>query len=469
MSVVLPEKIEDCHELIKRLVELTDSLVVRIEKLEQENRALKERLNNNSSNSSKPPSQDFKKKKPKSPNPNKGGGSKGHQGHFRTLLPLDEVDDIISCPLPGTCLCGGQIEVREEVLRHQVHELPTIKLQVTEYQLAKGSCSCCGKKQIASLPEGITWGITGPRLTGLMSHMLSRYKLSRRELQAFLQEHYAFKISMGCIYAKQRIVALALKEPVANLLEQVKASSSVHMDETGHRRDGLNQWLWGMMSSNAAFFSVEPSRGKKVIARLMDEFNGFIVSDRYAAYNYFESSKRQICWAHLKRDFTKLSEKQDRLIARIGKALLKCQTNLFELWHQYKLGQFSRDELIRKTRPIRDKVGELLEQGTYTDPNLRIVRFCSNLLTHFSALWTFIFNEQVEPTNNHAEQCLRPAVIWRKKYFGTRSDYGSEFLARTMSLITSCRLQAKSAFEALAQILSAYFSGQKSLIFDTTT
>ncbi|APF04635.1 TPA: transposase [Legionella pneumophila] len=110
-----------------------------------------------------------------------------------------------------------------------------------------------------------------------------------------------------------------------------------------------------------------------------------------------------------------------------------------------------------------------MEQGTYTEPKLRIVRFCSNLLTHFSALWTFLFNEEAEPTNNHAEQCLRPAVIWRKKYFGTRSDYGSEFLARTMSLITSCRLQAKSAFEVVSQILSAYFSEQRSLIFGNPT
>ncbi|WP_106225880.1 DUF6444 domain-containing protein [Legionella pneumophila] len=152
MSIALPERIENCHELIKRLVELTDTLVVRIEKLEQENRGLKERLNNNSSNSSKPPSQDFKKKKPKSPNPNKGRGVKGYQGHSRQLLPLNEVDEVVSCPLPTTCLCGGQIKIREEILRHQVHELPEIKLQVTEYQLAKGACGCCGKKQIASLP-----------------------------------------------------------------------------------------------------------------------------------------------------------------------------------------------------------------------------------------------------------------------------------------------------------------------------
>lgn len=466
MKVQLPETIADCHELIKRLVEITDALVVRVEKLEQENKALKERLNNNSSNSSKPPSQDFKKKKTKKkPNPNKGGGVKGHQGHFRELLPVDEVDEVVSCKLPKRCICGEKKIKNQDVLRHQVYELPPIKLNITEYQLEKGTCVCCGKKRLAALPNGIRWGITGPRLTSFMSHMLSKYKLSRRGLQSFLNEQFSFNLSMGCIYKKQRLVSDALKEPVADLLNQVKASHSAHMDETGHRRDGVNQWLWGMMSESAAFFSVEPSRGKKVIGSLMGDFDGILVSDRYAGYNYFPSDKRQICWAHLKRDFTKLSEKQDKLIARIGSELLSCQADLFELWHQYKQGCFSRWEFIRKTQPIRHKVGELLEQGTYTDPKLRIVRFCSNLLTHFDALWAFIFNDNIEPTNNHAEQCLRPAVIWRKNYFGTRSDYGSDFVARTLSLITSCRLQAKSAFDICSQILMDHFSGKKSLVF----
>jgi len=257
----------------------------------------------------------------------------------------------------------------------------------------------------------------------------------------------------------------ALEQPAKDLLEQIKASANAHMDETGHCRDGIKQWLLGVMSANAAFFSVEQSRGKKVIKSLMGDFDGFITSDRYAAYNYFSSDKRQIFRAHLKRDFTKVAEKKDELIARIGKDLLLCQAKLFELWHQYKLQYFSRDELIRKTKPIRYKVGELLEQGTYTDPRLKIVRFCSNLLAHFNALWAFIFNDDLEPTNNHAEQCLRPAVTWRKKYFGSRSDHGSDFVARTMSVITSCRLQATSAFDAFSQILTAHFSGQKSLIF----
>ena len=460
-SLSLPSTVEECHELIKRLVEITEVLVARVEKLEHENRVLKERLDNNSSNSSLPPSQDLKKKKQKKtqPNPNKGGGVKGHKGHHRSLLDLEEVDDIVPCKLPKFCSCEGKIKLKAEPMRHQVHELPPMKLLVTEYQLEKGFCTCCGQHHIASLPKGVTWGITGPRLTSLMSHMVSKYKLSRRELQTFLKEHYAFQVSTGCIYKKQQLTNKALEQPVANLLNQIKESPNVNMDETGHRRDGMSQWLWGIMSHQAAFFSVEKSRGKKIIIQLMGDYNQILTSDRYAAYNYFDSDKRQLCWAHLKRDFTKLSEKKDRVVSRIGKNLLLCQSELFKVWHQYKQGDILRDELIRKTIPIRQKIGEYLEQGTYTDPKMRIVRFCKNLLDNFTALWTFLFNEQVEPTNNHAEQCLRQAVIWRKKYFGTRSDYGSEFVARTMSLFTTCRLQSKNAFDTLTQIIHDYFCG----------
>lgn len=117
-----------------------------------------------------------------------------------------------------------------------------------------------------------------------------------------------------------------------------------------------------------------------------------------------------------------------------------------------------RDELLRQTHPIRQRVGELLEQGSYIDPSLKIARFCKNLLDIFNALWTFIYIEKVEPTNNHAERCLRPSVTWRKKYFGTRSDYGSEFVARTASIRMTCQLRYKNTFQFLQQALQSYFS-----------
>jgi transposase len=192
---------------------------------------------------------------------------------------------------------------------------------------------------------------------------------------------------------------------------------------------------------------------------MMGDFKNILVSDRYAVYNIFESSQRQICWAHLKRDFTKLSEKDNKIISRIGKNLLENESSLFKIWYEFRAEKITRDELLRQAEPIRQRIGELLEQGSYTDPTLKVVRFCKNLLENFSALWTFLKVDNVEPTNNHAERSLRPSVIWRKKYFCTRSDYGTEYVARSASINMTCKLQKKSSFNFLCRLLQNHFSG----------
>lgn len=373
------------------------------------------------------------------------------------MLASDKVDAIITCKLASHCLCGGEIQLKEDTQRHQVYELPEIKLHVTEYQWEKGCCVKCRRSQTACLPEGVTFGMTGPKLTGFMSHLISRYHLSRRELRDFLKEHFNFTLSLGTVFNKQKIVNAALEAPVLELLGTVKESPFVNMDETGHCRDGRKEWMWGFISSTVAFFSVATSRGKKALKLLMGDFKNIVISDRYAAYNCFDSAHRQICWAHLKRDFTRVSEKKEGVVSRIGRNLLCCEAELFKVWHEFKQNKINRDELLRQVDPLRRRVGELLEQGSYTDPALKIARFCKNLLEDFNALWTFLTLEEIEPTNNHAERSLRPLVIWRKKYFGTRSNYGSEFVARSASIIMTCKLQSKNCFHFLSSVVKHHF------------
>jgi len=370
VEVSLPNTIEGCHELIHRLLGSISELFKRVEKLEIENRELKERLNNNSSNSSLPPSIDFKKKKQKKPaSKNKSGGQNGHKGHFRKLLESEKVDEIIHCKLPPQCSCGGKIDSREDFQRHQVYELPPINLHVTEYRLEKGCCADCGRNQV------------------------------------------------GTVFNKQKIVNAALEMPTAELLAAARQSPCLNTDETGHNRDGKKQWMWGFVSSTAAYFSVQASRGKKVLKALIGDFNNILVSDRYAAYNHFDSSHRQICWAHLKRDFTRLSEKEDKVVARIGKNLLMCEAELFKVWHAYRENTITRDELQRKAYPLTQRVGELLEQGTYTDPKSKVVRFCKNLLNSFNALWTFLSTEQVEPHEQSCGAMFKACCYMAKKLF----------------------------------------------------
>ena len=453
---LLPTSVEECRKIINLLMK-------EIELLKAEIRDLKERLNNNSSNSSLPPSKDFKKKKKNVRNASgkKSGGQIGHKGSYRKLMPSEEVDTVEKCVLPSECLCGGEIQCNDDYMRHQVYELPKLKLSVTEYQLQKGCCLKCKLSQIASLPEGVTWGITGARLTSFMSELTSKYGLSRREQKEFLSAHFNFHISLGSVFNKQKIVNAALENPVSELLPLIKNSESINADETGHNRDGKRQWVWAFVSSNIAHFSIHASRGKKVLRSMVSDFKNVIISDRYAAYNVFDINQRQFCWAHLKRDFTKISEKEDKIVARIGKNLLENESLLFNYWHKFKSGEISRTSLSMETKRIRKRIGELLEQGSYTDVTLKISRTCKNLLENIDALWTFLDKENIEPTNNHAERSLRGLVIWRKKYFCTRSDYGSEFVARSASVNVTCKLQKKNSFEFMCRVMEDYFSGRK--------
>lgn len=119
---------------------------------------------------------------------------------------------------------------------------------------------------------------------------------------------------------------------------------------------------------------------------------------------------------------------------------------------------------MRQANPIQRCVGELLEQGSYTDPALRAVRFCKNLLENFNALWTFLEIDNVEPTNNHVERSLRPSVIWRKKYFCTRSDYGTEYVARSASINVTCKLNGKSSFKFLCELMQNHFAGKQTSV-----
>lgn len=439
-TIKLPDTIEECHQIIHLLLTTVRDLSKRLEvveleckQLRVENAQLKERLNNNSTNSSLPPSKSFKKKKKKNNRESSGkksGGQQGHKGHHRELLPSDQVDFIQDCKLPTNCACGGSIKSSGKYVRHQVYELPVLKIAVTEYQLQQGCCTACHCKQVSPLPKGVTWGITGPRLTSFMTELTTKYGLSRSEQKLFLKDHFNFSISIGTVFNKQKMVNAAMQAPVDELLPIVKEAVCVNSDETGHNRDGKNAWIWGFMSSVAAHFSIHASRGKKVLRNMMGDFKNIVTSDRYAVYNIFESDRRQICWAHLKRDFTKLSEKDDKIIARIGKDLLECVSSIFKIWHEFKSEKITRYELQRLAQSIRKRTGELLEQATYTDPALKAARSCKGILEVFSAMWTFLEIDGVEPTNNHAERSLRPLVIWRKKYFCTRSDYGSEFVAR---------------------------------------
>jgi hypothetical protein len=87
-------------------------------------------------------------------------------------------------------------------------------------------------------------------------------------------------------------------------------------------------------------------------------------------------------------------------------------------------------------------------------------RFARAMLKIWPALWTFAKSPGVQPTNNHAERCLRGAVIYRKLSLGSQSESGEQRIARLLSAHTTCRLQHRSLHAYLIDVLTAHTNGQ---------
>ena len=195
-------------------------------------------------------------------------------------------------------------------------------------------------------------------------------------------------------------------------------------------------------------------------------FAGFITSDRCPAYNWVDLAKRQVCWAHLKRDFIQISERVGAS-AEIGESLLAQEKLLFNLWHQFRNEQLTRSELVQAVEPIQVKFSSILLEAAELQidehektPLAKTVRTCRNLLKLELALWLFVREEGVEPTNNAAERAIRPAVIWRHTSFGSDSTAGSEFVSRLLTVVSSLNLQERNILDFLVESVSAARSGE---------
>jgi transposase len=208
-------------------------------------------------------------------------------------------------------------------------------------------------------------------------------------------------------------------------------------------------------TKDAAVFHLDRGRHRGALRKLLGEqIEGLLCTDRYGPYEQHPPARRQLCWSHLKRDF-RAQEERAGAAGRWGRRALKLTHQLFELWHRFKQGGIVRSTLQRKTRPVKKRLHRLLIQGKQSGIE-QLSGLCANLLRLEKALWTFLRIEGLEPTNNHAERMLRPAVQWRKKSLGCHSEQGCRFVERMLSVIQTCRLRARSVMDHLQRALRSY-------------
>jgi transposase len=427
----------------------------RIAALEARVRDLEQRLGQNSTNSSKPPSSDgphVKRRPPKPPSGRPRGGQEGHPRRQRPLLPPT---DTRPCK-PGSCRrCGRALHGNDpQPLRYQVLELPPINPLVIEYQLHRLACPCCGITTCAPLPEGAARGGQGPRLQALLALLTGGYRLSKRQAEQLLEDVCATPVCAAQICASERDMG-ELLQPAVDELKAHARTQPANVDETSWREDRHKAWLWVAVTRYLTVYQITAKRGAKELTALLGaDYQQVLTSDRFKAYEGVPLSRRQACWAHLRRDFQAMIDRANEGSA-LGEELLFHADLLFELWYKVRDGTRTRAWLRRHVEGwLRAEVRLLLECGAACACD-KTAGTCREILRVEETLWTFVRAGGVEPTNNAAERALRHAVLWRKLSHGTDSVGGSRFVANILSVVETCRQQGRKVLEFLTACCEA--------------
>jgi transposase len=466
MSAPVPVPDSGCSECA-RLRTLLEIQHQRIAALEASILDLQAQLNRNASNSSIPPSANppnAPQPVTKTPTGRKPGGQPGHPGHHRHRLPPERVDHVIayvpqtcshcSAPLPADAQPGDP-----EPRWHQVAELPELTAIVTEYQAHARTCPHCHHLNQATIPSEIRAHGIGPRLTAVMSYFSGRHHRGKRAVEEIVETVFQVPVSLGTVAALEQEMSAALAAPQEEARASVQGAPVQNADETGWRQAGQRRWLWMAATATVAFFQIHARRGWEGLQALLGEaVRGIVGSDRWSAYGKLLVEARQLCWAHLKRDFQKCVDRGGSAVT-IGQAGLKAVRDLFALWEDFGAGRIDRASLQRRLEPVARELHDALEHGRGCADS-KTATFCANLLALEPALWTFAKIEGVEPTNNHAERILRLGVLWRKNAFGTHSDAGCRFAERMLTVVQTLRLQKRPVLDYLYRAIVAHRSGQ---------
>jgi transposase len=430
----------------------------RLTTLEARLAALEERLTQTSRTSSRPPSSDPPSAPPRRTRVPAGrptGGQVGHEGHGRPLLPVEQVDHIVEVRPPTCTQCGTPLAGSDpDPARHQVSELPRVTPEVTEYRRHTLTCGACGAATPAAWPEEMPPGGFGPRTQATVAYLAGRLGISQRDVAELLAVLFHLDLSLGSVAALEQQVSAAVATPVAEAVAYVQRHAVVNAAETGWREGTQRMWLWTAVTPLVTVFMVLATRGRLGAQTLLGAtFAGIVGSDRWSGYTWVDLTGRQVWWAHLLRDFAAFVERGGEP-ARLGQALLEVSATIFGLWYRVRDGTLSRTAFVTAMEPLQAQVGALLHEGTALE-QAKTRRACQNMCKLESALWTFVTQEGVEPTNNAAERALRRAVVWRRRSFGTQSPAGSRFAARLLTAVTTLRQQDRDVLDYLTAACTA--------------
>lgn len=439
------------------LLELVNRLQKRIEALEEENRKLRELLEE-VRRGGKRQAAPFSKGPPK-PDPQKCGRKPGENyGTKAHRQPLSRVDEIYQASLPHSCPdCGGKIELDEVQPQFQV-EIPRKPIR-RRFDIEIGHCLGCqrrvqGRHALQTSDAlGAAASQIGPEAKALAVHLNKDLGLSHGKVSRFFMTAFGLELSRGGSAQIMLRAAERCGDIYRSILVMVRKSAVVYPDETGWKVGGLLQWLWTFVSPEATAYVIQPSRGFEVAEDVLGaEYAGAIIHDGWSPYDHFFKAAHQQCLAHLLRRCADLLESAVRgavLFPRQVKTLLQEALDLRDRRDEGKVSEHGVAVAVGRLESRLDRILLWIRRNPANE------RFAKHLNGHRDQLFTFLKMPGVEATSWPADLAIRLAVVNRKVWGGSRTEAGSRAQAILMSVLRTCAQRGRDGIEFLSQVIRA--------------
>ncbi len=374
------------------------------------------------------------RKRPKRP-----GQKPGHPGMTRPKP--DHIDRIVDQTLSQCTRCGSALGAPVGVSEHIQEDLIPARVEATCFRHHRYWCPGC-REIIAAPPaaDEIPDSYLGPQV--LTHALLFKYVhgLPFNKICTAFQQMGTLDVSEGGLAQALQRMARWLHVETEELLQAIRTSSVLHIDETGWKITGQGHWLWAFVTERLAYYRIDPSRGSTVPKQVLGErFRGTVVSDFFSAYNRLKV-RQQKCWAHLIRELrdaaqTEASEEFHQAHRSVRRIFLDARRL------RRDRETVSVSTLLRRTRLLSER---LLAWGVAPYRNKTLRRLSERILKHHHQMLTFLKQPGLPMDNNLAERMIRPHVIIRKRSYQCRSPTGAVTHSDLMSWVQTLALQGRA-------------------------
>lgn len=366
------------------------------------------------------------------------------RGHPAAVRPTPQPDRVIDVPLGECPACHAALYDRSTVTQWQT-DLPPIVPIVTQFNIETGYCTCCHAYCQGRHPEqtsdaiGVASNTIGPVILTMAAELKHRLGVPYRKICDFFVTYCDLDICPATfVRAEQRLTKKAL--PTYNLLlDALRRAHVVHADETGWRIGRLNAWLWVFSSKDTTVYVIRRSRGHDVPEEILgSDFDGYLVVDGLNVYDVFEVCKGR-CNAHLLRRCKELLDTVPTAEQKHVRALSDLIQQAIQL--AQRRDALTSGTYARRVQEVEDALDRWLDRVPFGSPDLD--RLVKHVASHRGEWLVFLHDAEVPPTNNHAEQMLRPAVITRKVGGCNKTLLGAVVHGVLASLMVTCKRQGR--------------------------